>query len=131
MAVLTPDKLVGRGVVQPLVRDEKTDYANEAGVALVLSNVRQVLGTKVGEVRWRRQFGSRLHLLRHRPNHPSLRGVAEAFVAQALRWERRVRLRGVEHVPSEPNALTLRVTVDVVLDEVVVAPTQTVDVSVA
>jgi phage baseplate assembly protein W len=128
MAALTPDKLVGRGVVQPLVRDEKTDYANEEGVRLVLSNVRQVLGTQVGEVRWRRQFGSRLHLLRHRPNHPSLRGVAEAFVAQALRWERRARLRRVEHVPGAPNALTLRVYVDVVLDEAVVVPAQSVDV---
>lgn len=123
MATLTPSRLTGRGLVRPLRRDEKVDYASADGVALILSNVGQVLGTKVGEVRWRRAFGSQLHRLRHRPDHPAFQSLAFFFAAQALgQWERRVRLRSIERVPAGDRVFRMRAHVDVVLADGAVLP---------
>lgn len=119
--MLTPNQVLGRGLLQPLARDEKNDYANDGGLALVLSNVREILGTKVGEIRWRRAFGCRLHLLRHRPDHPGIDGLAAHFVVESLgRWEPRVRVQSVTRTPSERGTLALEVLVDIVIGGAVV-----------
>ena len=84
---------LGQGILRPFQRDEKNDVANDTGLRLVAACVGQVLGTKPGEIPWRPAFGSRLHLLRHRPNNPALAQLAQVYVLEALqKWERRVRV---------------------------------------
>lgn len=92
---------LGQGLLRPFVRDEKNDFANGSGSALIRSAVGQVLGTRatsartVGELPWRPEFGSLLHTLRHSNNNEALKEIAKGFVVDALRrWEPRVRVTG-------------------------------------
>lgn len=113
---------LGNGLLRPFRRDVKNDFASAAGVALVSSCVGQVLGTKassaagVGEVPWRPEFGSRLHLLRHKNNRDTLGDFAVVLVEEALRrWEPRARVARAEVLPgADDRALNLRVVFDVV-----------------
>jgi phage baseplate assembly protein W len=132
MAVLLPEALVGRGIVRPFQRDEKADYANATGRRLVLSNVGQVLGTPVGSIPWRRAFGSRLYLLRHRPDHPAFRSLARFFAAEALgRWERRVRVRSIDRLPTgKRGEFMMGCVVAVVLNQTVIVEAERVDFAV-
>jgi phage baseplate assembly protein W len=100
-------------VVRPFVRDGKSDVASREGVALILRNVGQVLGTQcsneagtlVGEVPWRPRFGSLLYALRHRNLDQTTQELAKVFVAEALaRWEPRAQLRAV--VLSETSSVS-------------------------
>lgn len=103
-------ELLGRGVVHPFERDEKNDFANAAGEANVRACVAQVLGTRRGEVRWRRAFGSDLHRLLHRPQNPALEDFAALLVRDAIqRWEPRARLLSVRVERREPGVLALAV----------------------
>lgn len=104
------DELLGRGVLRPFIRDEKHDFANAAGEQNVRACVGQVLGTRRGEVRWRRAFGADLHLLLHRPQNPALEDYAALLVRDALqRWEPRVRLRSVRVQKREAGVLGVEV----------------------
>lgn len=89
-----PLAFLGRGLLRPFRRDEKNDLANGGGLALLTARVGQVLGTKAdstagpGELAWRSDFGSRLHLLRHKNGSDALASLARAMVVEALRrWE--------------------------------------------
>lgn len=116
----------GRGIVRPLRRDQKIDFANETGAALIASAVGQILGTQSdsettqGELPWRTEFGSLLHLLRHRLNSHALVEVARKFVVDPLRrWEPRVRVTRVninrETTPDGgQNVLRLRIRYDII-----------------
>lgn len=93
---------LGSGIIRPFVRDKKQDFANSSGVDLVRSAVGQVLGTKAqtdsrsGELPWRTEFGSLIHLLRFRNNDAIFRELARTYVQDALqRWEPRVRVNTV------------------------------------
>lgn len=107
---------LGQGVLRPFVRDEKNDFANDSGIRLVAACVGQVLGTKIGEIPWRPAFGSRLHLLRHRPNNPALAQLAQVYVLEALqKWERRVRVvRTVVSKSADGRELKVEVSFNVV-----------------
>jgi phage baseplate assembly protein W len=92
----------GRGVVLPFRRNQKTDFTSGEGGDLVRSAVGLVLGTicgsdsTQGELPWRTEFGSLLHLLRTRNNSPALAELARYHIAGALtRWVPSVRLRSV------------------------------------
>ena len=92
---------LGRGLLRPFVRDEKNDFANGSGSALVRAAVGQVVGTRtstaqtIGELPWRPEFGSLVHTLRHSNNDDALQQIAKGFVVDALRrWEPRVRVTG-------------------------------------
>ncbi len=94
---------LGQGLLRPFRRDEKNDFANGSGPALVKSAVGQVLGTKAstaqspGECPWDTEFGSRLHILRHR-NNPQLAGV---IAQEALsKWEPRITVTTARIDPS-------------------------------
>ena len=91
-----------RGIITPFRRDEKFDFANDTGIELIRSNVRQILGTRgpgpngVGELPWLTNFGSSLHTLRHQKNNPVLEEVALVYVVEALQtWEPRVEVTEV------------------------------------
>lgn len=94
--------VTGRGILRPFRRDKKADFANGEGIALVRSAVGLVLGTicasdvTQGELPWRTEFGSLVHLLRMRNNSPALAELAANRVAGALKtWVPAVRVRAV------------------------------------
>lgn len=97
------DAQLGFGLIRPFRRDEKNDFANTGGVALVRACVGQVLGTMAnspdnpdlgGELLWNPEFGSLLYLLRHMKNDDVLRELGRYYVVDALRrWEPRVLLK--------------------------------------
>lgn len=109
--------VLGCGLPRPLRRDGKGDFVNTCAEDLVRAAVAQILGTvaqspsNAGELPWRPEFGSKVHLLRHRNNDEALEDVARAFVAQALeRWEPRIRLRAVSvEQTGTPTADTLNI----------------------
>jgi phage baseplate assembly protein W len=111
--------LVGVGILRPFRRDQKADFAAAGGEEVIKSAVGQVLGTKSssdftqGELLWRTDFGSLLHLLLHQKNDRVLQELARVYVVDALkRWEPRVQVNSVaasrETLDGE-NVLTLRV----------------------
>lgn len=103
---------LGFGLLRPFRRDQKLDFASAGGVRLVQAAVGQVLGTRAssgtisGELPWRTEFGSKLHLLRHRANDDTTRELARIYIAEALlRWEPRIVVTGVEIVSEEVAGL--------------------------
>lgn len=95
-------EFLGFGLLRPFKRDQKADFAAEGGEQLIRSAVGQVLGTSaasdftLGELPWRTEFGSLLHLLRHQKNDVVLQELARVYVVDALkRWEPRVVVTSV------------------------------------
>jgi phage baseplate assembly protein W len=109
---------LGFGLLRPFRRDEKNDFANAGGRALLRARIGQILGTKAdstagpGELPWRPEFGSRLHLLRHQNDSEVFLAFAETMILEALsRWEPSVRVTRVARVEtsSSPKKVYLRV----------------------
>ncbi|HET6344126.1 MAG TPA: GPW/gp25 family protein [Myxococcota bacterium] len=95
------------GLLPPLQRDKKRDFASGTGEALLRSHVRQVLLTQgtshlgPGELPWRCEFGSPLHTQRHLPMDAASLALARSWVTQAFsRWLPHLRLM---HVRVEQN----------------------------
>jgi phage baseplate assembly protein W len=118
------NEFLGFGLLRPFRRDRKADFAAAGGEALVRSAVGQILGTMAssdftqGELPWRTEFGSLLHLLRHQKNDAVLQELARVHVADALkRWEPRVQLTSVQ-VSRErdrgENALAIRLRYNII-----------------
>lgn len=94
--------VLGFGLLRPLRRDRKADFAADGDDAVVRSAVGQVLATRAsseisqGEIPWRPEFGSLLYLLRHQKNDSVLQELARVYVVDALkRWEPRVIVKTV------------------------------------
>lgn len=94
---------LGKGITRPF-RRVNGDFAFAEGEANVKACVGQILGTRAavtgtgaqGEVPWRTDFGSKIHLLRHAPNNETRRELARAYVIEALKqWEPRIIVRDV------------------------------------
>jgi len=111
----------GRGILAPLTRDAKGDFANADDITLVRANVRQVLGTLAtsgstqGELQWRPEFGSVLQLIRYRNLDETTVELARAYVVDALRtWLFRVRVKDATvEIDFEQRALEIRVVYDI------------------
>lgn len=94
----------GRGLLAPLRRDQKNDFANGSGLALIESNIRAVLETKqaeessAGDVAWDGSLGSRLQVVPHRLNIAGLDEIYRYYVVRAVREQ-------------EPRARITRVTI--------------------
>lgn len=118
------NEFLGFGILRPLRRDKKNDWAAAGGEALVRSAVGQILGTMAasdftqGELPWRTEFGSLLHLLRHQKNDAVLQELARVHVADALkRWEPRVQLTSVQVTRERDrgeNVLALRIRYNII-----------------
>ena len=118
------DDLLGRGLSIPFRRDRQRDWASASGEALVRSAVAQVLGTvgasdfTQGELPWRTEFGSLLHLLRHQKNDVALREMAKVYVQDALRrWEPRIMMTRLDAERLDDNQgskLVLRLRYNVI-----------------
>lgn len=103
------------GLLAPLRRDQKRDFASGSGPELLRSKVIQALATEgetprsTGELPWRTAFGSGLHLLRHQRNDEVLSELAQVYVRDALqRWVPEVELVAVT-ATREDAALQLTV----------------------
>jgi phage baseplate assembly protein W len=118
------DDFLGRGLSIPFRRDRARDWASASGEELVRSAVAQVLGTvgasdfTQGELPWRTEFGSLLHLLRHQKNDVALREMAKVYVQDALRrWEPRImvtRLDAERLDDNQGSKLVLRLRYNVI-----------------
>ncbi|MDY0004849.1 MAG: hypothetical protein RBU30_26360 [Polyangia bacterium] len=82
-----------RNLLIPRRRDQKNDFASGTGEELERSKVTQVLATEgatprsAGELPWRTNFGSALHLLRHQRNDEALGELTQTYCKDALkRW---------------------------------------------
>lgn len=95
------DSFLGYGLLAPLRRDQKNDFANAGGELLVRSCVSQILGTEAssdyteGELPWRPEFGSLLHLGKHRHGSLLQELVARWAMDALARWEPRVKVSAV------------------------------------
>ena len=99
---------LGSGLLRPFQRNGTGDFANGSDEALLNASIGQVLSTRAssptsqGELPWRPDAGSKLHLVRHRNNVSVTRETARAFVLEALRrWEPRVEVLDVTVVRPE------------------------------
>lgn len=135
------DAFLGHGLVHPLVRNQKNDFASASGEELVRSCVTQVLGTRSatadtgGELRWRGGFGSRLHMLKHRKGH-IVEELGRAYILDAIRqWEPRVVLSRIEpEFDREQRLVSFRVWANMIDENVTrnrVLLSQDVEVSIA
>jgi hypothetical protein len=116
-----------RGLLRPFRRDRKADFAAGSGEALIRSAVGQILGTMAaseftpGELPWRTEFGSGLHLLRHQKNDSILQELARIHVVDALkRWEPRIRVTSVQITRERDrgeNVLSIRLRYAIVARE--------------
>jgi len=115
---------LGFGLTHPFQRDLRSDFAAAGGEQLIRSAVGQILGTvgssdyTQGEVPWRTDFGSLLHVLRHQRNHHVLQELARVYVVDALkRWEPRVvvtSVTGTRERREGENVLAIRIRYDVI-----------------
>lgn len=86
---------LGFGLLAPFRRDGKTDFAAAGGDRVISASIRNILGTRRGELRWRPDFGSELHRLKHltAEDTPDL---ARYYAMDALaKWEKRIVVQDV------------------------------------
>ncbi len=117
-------EFLGFGLLRPFRRDLRSDFAAAGGDAVIRSAVGQILGTvgssdfTQGELPWRTEFGSLLHLLRHQKNDRVLQELARVYVVDALkRWEPRVVVTSVQVAREQQdgeNVLAIRLRYNVI-----------------
>ncbi len=120
----TGNEFLGFGLLRPFRRDLKADFAADGSERLIRSAVGQILGTMAGsdftqgELPWRTEFGSLLHLLRHQRNDAVLQELARVYVVDALkRWEPRVVVTSVKVTRERQdgeNVLAIRLRYNVI-----------------
>jgi hypothetical protein len=92
-AALTTTSLFARGPLAPFQRDQKDDFANGVGAALLRTQVKQVVATRAaaldgssyGDLEWDQGFGSQLHRVRHRRLNDALVELFRFFVVEPVR----------------------------------------------
>lgn len=86
---------LGYGLLSPFRRDGKTDFAAAGGTTNIESSIRNILGTRKGELRWRPDFGSELYRLKHM-TADDVPDLAIYYVIDALtKWEKRIIVQDV------------------------------------
>lgn len=107
-----------RGLLLPFQRNQRSDFANGTGDALLIARVQLLLGTRGpsaqsgGEVWWRPNDGASLHALRHQNNTEVLRAGARAYIVEAFRRSLpTVRLREILSIAPKGNVIDLTIVV--------------------
>jgi phage baseplate assembly protein W len=128
--------LVGRALIRPLRRNGISDFASATGKRRLEAAMGQLFGTRCdsarqqGELPWRTDFGSRLHLIRHQNNDVVLAELARTYVVEALeRWLPMVRIKAVTVERPELNVVRLSISYVVLArgtDQVLAADTLSV-----
>jgi phage baseplate assembly protein W len=110
----------GHGMLRPFVRDGQGDWAHTSDISVVRANVGQVLGTLAssgsshGELRWKPEFGSLLHLLRFRNLDETTAEMGRTYVVDALtNWLTRIRVKDSSVVLDYDNT---RLVITIVYD---------------
>jgi len=94
---------LGKGITHPF-RRLGGDFENAEEEANVISAVKLILGTRAavpgvgsqGELPWRTDFGSKMHLLKHSPNNEAQSHLARQYAIEALtKWEPRIIIKEV------------------------------------
>lgn len=78
----------------------------------VTQNIKVILLTQPGEQLMRPRFGAGLERLLHEPNTLATRRRIHEQIAEALsRWERRIRVDGIEvlEIPDQPDQLRVEI----------------------
>lgn len=76
---------LGNGLTIPLRRLGSTGFLSASGVGLIRSCIRQIVGTRRGELRWRPNFGTLLEKHKHKPNNESLEELIKDEISTALK----------------------------------------------
>lgn len=111
----------GNGIKRPFRRDGAGDFVSASDISLVRANVGQVMGTICssgdtnGEIPWRPEFGSLLHLLRFRNLDETTAELARVHVTDAINnWVSRVRVtQSSVTLDLDNTSLIIRVTYDI------------------
>lgn len=90
----------GSGPMAPFRRDQRNDFVSGSGDALLSAEILQVLGTRAddgsmtGELPWRTDFGSLVHVLRYAAIDETMAAVLRSRIASALaRWLPQVKIK--------------------------------------
>jgi phage baseplate assembly protein W len=101
-----------RGLLRPFVRDGVSDFASGTGSRLIASKVGQIVGTRCssetfeGELPWRPEFGSLVHLVRHSNDTAITRELSRVYAEDALRrWFPSIRVREVDVFGSDETGI--------------------------
>jgi phage baseplate assembly protein W len=115
---------LGFGLLTPFQRAKSSDFAAGGGPGLVLSALRQILGTRAddgrvaGELPWRPDFGAVIYKLAFLALDETYGALARTYITSAIaRWEPRARVTGFSAtrvVDAAGNRALLRLTVDIV-----------------
>lgn len=89
---------LGRGLIAPLRRLGPADFVSSDGPELVRSAIRQIVGTRRGDIRWRPNFGLVLDRNRNKLENADLEALLISDIETAVRH-------------YEPRIGTLRITV--------------------
>jgi phage baseplate assembly protein W len=74
----------GYGLIQPLQRIAGKDFVAAGEDLLIGASIRQLLGTRPGELRWAPEFGVNLDQYRHRGGTEGLADVAADDVVEGI-----------------------------------------------
>jgi phage baseplate assembly protein W len=104
------------GLLRPFQRNGISDFASGSGPERWRAAVGQVLGTRCssengeGEVPWRQEFGSLMHLVKHRNNDTVTAELVRHYASDALsRWLPQVKVKEVtvQRRKDENNQLSI------------------------
>jgi phage baseplate assembly protein W len=110
---------LGFGLLAPFRRDGKSDFAAAGGDRNIASSIRNILGTRRGELRWRPDFGSQLYRLKHMTSE-DVPDLGRFYAIDALsKWEPRIVVQDVlVEKSAEGDALFLEVLYSIISQNV-------------
>ena len=86
---------LGFGLVWPFRRLASSDFLAAEGEALIRSSVKQILGTRPGEIPWNPAFGINLERYRNKNANAGLgQAISQDIVAALQLWEPRIQVLG-------------------------------------
>lgn len=100
---------LGFGPIAPLRRLGGADFVMGDGIALVQSTIRQIIGTVVGELKWKPGFGVDIASKRNKINNDAVATQLKNDLSAAIKlWEPRIEST-VTTVTTKENALYARI----------------------
>jgi phage baseplate assembly protein W len=107
---------IGQGLAFPLQISQQGGLALARGFNDIEQAIRIILGTSLGELVMRPEFGCRIHELVFAPNNATTRQLLAYYVEEALdRWEPRITVREINATtdPSRDGALLVEIKYEI------------------
>lgn len=102
--------LLGNGILRPLRRLSGSDFVSASGSRVVKAAIEQVIGTRIGELIWRPDFGTNIERFRHQNATPqTVAAIASEIKTSLSIWEPRVSVASVG-VAVEDNQIRVKIT---------------------